>query len=257
MEKFISVIIPCYNQGEFLIQTINSVLATNYNSIEIIIVDDGSTDNSLEIAEELSKKYDNIICIAQKNQGPSVARNRAIKLARGFYILPLDSDDLIDKNYIPRAIQVLENRPDVKIVYCEAEKFGKQNGIWNLEPFSLELLARNNMIFVSAVYRKSDWENAGGYAEEMTWGSEDWEFWISMLKNGGKVEKLSFVGFYYRIRSNSRRKSVDKKKKKKIIDFINLKHKEFIYKQLNGPLRYQRTHSKKINTFLNYILGNN
>lgn len=254
MEKLVSVIIPCYNQGSLLTETVNSILASSYNLIEIIIIDDGSTDDSFLIAKELSKSYDNIFCYSQKNQGPSVARNRAIGLAKGFYILPLDSDDLIHKNYIDEAIKVLEKRSEVKVVYCEAIKFGEKVGPWNLKPFNLNLLARENMIFVSAIYRKSDWKECGGYAEEMTWGSEDWEFWISMLKDGGGVEKLPFVGFYYRIRSNSRRKSVDKKKNKNIVDFINLKHKEFIFKKLNGPLRHQKTYSKNFNTFVNFFL---
>ena len=249
----ISVIIPLYNQAEYLKETIKSILASTYNKIEIIIVNDGSTDDSLELAKSLSEKHSIISCYSQKNQGPSVARNLAIKYAKGYYILPLDADDLIDSNYISEAIRILEEKSDVKVVYCEAEKFDGKKGYWNLKPFDLSLLARDNMIFVSAIYRKLDWKNVGGYAEEMTWGSEDWEFWISMLKDGGGVVKLPFVGFYYRIRANSRRKSVDTGKKKKIIDFINMKHSDFIKNQLKGPLRYQRTHSKLINTITSFF----
>lgn len=253
MGKLISVIIPCYNLGYLLAETVNSVLKSDYNLIEIIIIDDGSTDDSLKVAKELSEKHANVFCYSQKNQGPSVARNKAISFAKGFYILPLDADDLISANYISEAIKVLEKKPNVKVVYCNAEKFGEKEGFWELDTFKVSLLARKNMIFASAIYRKSDWEKCGGYAEEMIWGSEDWEFWISMLKNGGAVEKLPFVGFYYRIRTSSRRKSVDKKKNKKIVDFVNSKHKKFIESHLNGPLRYQKTHSKKINTILNFF----
>ena len=174
-------------------------------------------------------------------------------MAKGKYILPLDADDLIAPNYISEAVLTLESRPGVKLVYCEAEKFEGKSGHWNLKPFSLDLLARDNMIFVSGIFRKSDWEKCGGFDENMIWGREDWEFWISLLKNGGEVVKLPFVGFYYRVKANSRRKGMTSERKKKIIAYINHKHKDFIYARLNGPLRFQRTHSKKYNSLLQFL----
>ncbi len=245
-----SVVIPCYNQGGYLRETVQSVVASAYPNIEIIIVDDGSKDNSQEVAMKIAEEHKNVRYIHQKNSGPSKARNHGIRLAQGKYILPLDADDLIAPNYIPEAVTILENRPDVQLVYCEAEKFEGKTGHWKLRPFSLNLLARDNMIFVSGIFRKSDWEKCGGFDEDMIWGREDWEFWISLLKNGGEVVKLPFVGFYYRVKANSRRKGMTSERKKKIIAYINHKHKDFIYARLNGPLRFQRTHSKKYNSLL-------
>ena len=246
----VSVIIPCYNQSHFLHETIESVLKSDYPSYEIIIVNDGSTDSTNQIGSRLADQYSRITYISQNNAGPSVARNNGIKRAKGKYILPLDGDDLISPDYISSAVKTLENGPEVKVVYCRAEKFGAKKGPWNLKPFSLSRLALDNMIFVSGVYRKSDWEAIGGYAEEMTWGYEDWEFWISMLKNGGKVVQLPLIGFYYRTSSTSRRKSVKREGKRKTIDFLNKKHKDFFYRELDGPLRSSRTHSKNINRFM-------
>lgn len=245
-----SVVIPCYNHAAFLKETVASVLASEYPAIEIIIVDDGSKDNSREVAEQLVASNSNIRYIYQQNGGPSIARNNGVRNAKGVFILPLDADDLISPDYIAKAVEVLEQRPDVTVVYCEAEKFGEKTGYWKLKPFSPGLLARDNMIFVSAVYRKTDWESVDGYSEDMIWGREDWEFWIKMLKNGGKVVKLSITGFYYRIRSNSRRKKMTNKLRRVINNYLNTKHKEFIYQQLNGPLRSQRRLSKGYNTLL-------
>jgi len=249
----VSVIIPCYNQGQYLREAIQSALASDYPNIEIIIVDDGSKDNSHEVAMKIAEEHKNIRSVHQNNSGPSKARNHGIRLAKGKYILPLDADDLIAPNYISEAVTILENRPDVKLVYCEAEKFEGKTGHWKLRPFSLDLLARDNMIFVSGIFRKSDWEECGGFDENIIWEREDWEFWISLLKNGGEVVKLPFVGFYYRIKTHSRRKGMTSEQKKKMIAYINHKHKDFIYERLNGPLRFQRTHSKKYNSILKFF----
>lgn len=249
----VSVVIPCYNQAVFMEETIQSIQQSTYPNIEIILMNDGSTDDTEKVSKNLESEFENIHYHSQKNSGPSIARNHGIRIAKGTYILPLDSDDLISNNYIAEAVKAFEMDEEVKVVYCEAEKFGEKTGKWNLKPFSRELLARDNMIFVSAFFKKADWEKCGGFSEDMVWGREDWEFWIKMLENGGKVIKLPITGFYYRIRSNSRRKGMTKERKAKIINYINTHHKDFIHRQLNGPLRIQRTHSKKYNSFLKFL----
>src|SRR5690554_5578913 len=195
--ELVSVIIPCYNQADFIKETVNSVLDSIYSTLEIILINDGSTDNTEEVCKNLACQFENVFYYSQPNQGPSVARNYGINKAKGIYILPLDSDDLISNDYISEAIKAFNSDREVKVVYCEAEKFGEKEGVWNLKPFSLKALAVDNMIFVSALYLKKDWEICGGYSEDMVWGREDWEFWITMLKNGGKVVKLPIIGFCY------------------------------------------------------------
>ncbi|MDP2041723.1 MAG: glycosyltransferase family A protein [Algoriphagus sp.] len=248
MNPLVSIVIPIYNQAQFLEETFEAVINSTFKQVEIIIVDDGSTDGSSEVALKLKHKYpEKVSVIIQENSGPAKARNEGIKIARGNYILPLDGDDLISSTYIANAVKVLEENPEVKVVYSEAEKFGDKMGKWILKPFSLRSLSLDNMIFVSAFYRKKDWEIVGGYDERMTWGWEDWEFWINMLKSGGEVVKLPETGFFYRIRKNSRRKSTNKKSKQKTIDLINSKHLDFLALHINGPLQYQRSLSPLIN----------
>lgn len=245
----VSVIIPCYNHGLYLEETVQSVLNSSYVELEIIIVDDGSTDNSKQVATLLCSKYNNISYYFQDNSGPSVARNFGISQSSGEYILPLDADDLISDNYIQEAVNRLNVEPDLKVVYAKAEKFGKVNKAWNLKTFSLYNLALDNLIYVSAVFRKSDWERVNGYTENKVLVREDWEFWIKILKDGGKVIQLPFVGFYYRIHTTSRRKSMSKEKKNAEIDYLNQHHSEYFKKYLNGPLRKNRSLSKLINLF--------
>jgi len=252
-KPLVSVVIPCFNHEKFIAETIESVLRSSHHPIEIVVVNDGSSDNSELVVTSLQNKYQNLKYISQNNAGPAAARNRGIRESAGKYILPLDADDLISEDYIEKAVEVLENNPMVKLVYCNAEFFEERSGAWKLKPFSLPSLATDNMIFCSAVYRKADWEVSGGYDERMTWGWEDWEFWISLLKNGGGVVKLPITGFYYRVRKNSRRKSTNKDAKEKTIALINNKHKEFVYRYLNGPLHYQRSLSRKINFFRRFF----
>lgn len=247
----VSVIIPCYNHQEYIVKTVQSALASTYKLIEIIIINDGSTDDSWEVISKLEKQYKNIIAINQSNSGPSHARNTGIRQACGSFILPLDGDDLISKDYIFGAIEEFKKSNNTKLVYCQAEKFGVKNGFWKLRPFSLHELAKENMIFVSAIFKKEDWLNVGGFDEKLREGWEDWEFWISLLKSGGNVIKIPSVGFYYRISNKSRRKIFDKKGKNKTIDYLNVKHKDFFDKYLKGPLHYQRSLSRFLNNIKN------
>jgi glycosyltransferase involved in cell wall biosynthesis len=257
LSPLVSIVIPNYNSDQFLSETLESVLSSNYPEFEIVVVDDGSTDQSKLILEEWKIRFPGKISVFyQANQGPSIARNYGIHQASGRYILPLDSDDKIHPDYIFKAVEKFENDPEIKVVYCEAKKFGLKNEHWILKPFSLNQLALDNMIFVSALFKKEDWKKTGGFDPRFSCGWEDWEFWINMLKSGGKVEKLSLVGFYYRIRKCSRRKSTDSKGKQMTINLLNSKHTEFFRSFLNGPLRNPRGLSRIINPVWNLIFTN-
>lgn len=251
----ISIIIPCFNQKNYLEETVLSALKSTYRPIEIIIVNDGSTDGSKALAEQLATTHQEVKVINQQNQGVAVARNQGINEAKGAYILCLDGDDLISDKYLEEAAKILATNPTVKLAYCKAIKFNeKSKKPWNLKPFSRYLLARDNMIFVSALFRKSDWESCKGFSEDMHYGREDWEFWIKMLKNGGEVVQLPIVGFFYRLTPNSKRKRTGTNEKKRArIAYLNSKHQDFFERELNGPLRFQRTWSKPYNTFLKLL----
>lgn len=244
-EPLVSVVIPVYNMEEFLEETLDSVLSSDYPNFEVIVMDDGSKDRSLEIAESYKSRYENVRVYTQANSGVATARNHAISKAGGVYILPVDADNRISKELIHSAVDILESDPEVKVVCPRAEFFGDRSGEWVLPPFSLSLLARKNMMDTCAVYRKSEWERIGGYCAEIV-AREDWEFWISMLKDGGKVVKLPEIGLFYRVREQSKRVT-DRLLKKHVIDVLNRRHPDFFERELGGPLRYQRSWSRLIN----------
>ena len=254
--SLVSVVIPCYNHAAHLNSAVESVLRSTYPAVEVVIVDDGSRDGSICVGRSLAAQHRHVRFMTQENAGPAAARNRGIRLAAGSYILPLDADDSISPDYIEAAVEVLEARPEVKVVYCRAEKTGGASGAsgaWKLAPFSRQRLARDNMIFVSALYRKADWAACGGYAEEMTWGYEDWEFWIAMLKEGGEVIQLPLTGFFYRVHPGSRRKRVTRADRRRTVDFLNRCHAAFFHRQIGGPLRYSRTLSRPINLLARWL----
>jgi glycosyltransferase involved in cell wall biosynthesis len=200
----ISIIVPCYNQASFLPETLNSVLAQTIANWECIIVNDGSTDNTENVAKNYLAKDDRFKYIYQQNDGSSSARNAGISLAKGEYILPLDADDLINDKYIEKALNSYKDNKNLKLVYCKANKFGTQNMYWDLEPYSYQNLLINNCIFCSAVYRKSSWEQIGGYNTHFKKGLEDWDFWIRLLNIESEVFQIPEILFYYRIKEESR-----------------------------------------------------
>lgn len=247
----VSVVIPVYNMEAFLAETLDSVLASTYRDIEVVVIDDGSKDDSLAIARQYEQKDARVVVITQPNAGVCKARNRAISQARGEYILPVDSDNLLTDWFIERAITVLQNNPDVKVVAPDGEFFGARKGHWDLPPFSLRLLARRNIIDTCAMYRRSDWERIGGYCEEIV-AREDWEFWIHMLKDGGRAVRLDGIGLKYRVRKVSKR-ITDRQMKWEVVKLLNAHHPEFMQRELAGPLHFHRSWSRLLNKITNFF----
>lgn len=199
----VSIVIPCYNAGEFLAETMQSVLAQTYADTEVVIVDDGSSDPiTLQLLDQAEWPRTRII--HQVNAGPAAARNRAVQEATGTYILPLDADDTIEPEYVAKAVAVLDARPEVGVVYCKANKFGAEQGPWSLPDYALRELVIDNVIFVTALYRKQDWLAVGGYNERLRHGVEDYEFWVKIVHLGREVVQLDEYLFNYRIQQKSR-----------------------------------------------------
>ena len=236
----VSIIIPCYNQGQYLAEALDSVLSQTYQDWECIIVNDGSDDNTEEVALEWCQKDTRIIYLKKENGGLSAARNSGIAIAKAEFILPLDADDILGNNYVTLALQEFELDTTIKVVYCKALKFGEEEGYLSLVPYSLYNLSRNNMIFTSAMFRKKEWEQVGGYEEDMIYGWEDWEFWIAVLKNGGNVKRIDEVCFYYRIKFISMLKSIDEEKGKYLIEYMSVKHADFFVKNYGSFIAMDR-----------------
>ena len=232
----VSVIVPCYNCGKYLAETLDSVLAQTYSNWECIIIDDGSTDDSRQVAERYVQKDARYKYMYQENGGVANARNNAIKVSAGKYILPLDGDDKISSEYVADAVSELKKDIIIKLAYSKAETFGERSGFWDIPLYSFKGLLIENLIFCSAVFRKEDFLKTNGYDENMLEGFEDWEFWISFLNETDKIVKLSKVHFYYRLKEVTRNpKTTDKEKQKRIRNYIFRKHSDLYQKYFSLP----------------------
>ena len=210
---------PCYNQGKYVREAIESVLHQTYKNIEIVCVNDASLDNSNDIIQNILSELnpDNFIYINHKeNKGVITTRNEAIELATGEYILPLDADDTIEPTYVEKAVNILDENPDVGIVYCWVNNFWKdsKSQISKWEDFDISKELFLNSIVYTSMYRKSDFLLVGGYKSYMNKGWEDWDLWLSIIKKGFKAHLIKEVLFNYRrkffdSRSNSAAKSID------------------------------------------------
>ncbi len=248
----ISVIVPCYNQAQYLDECLQSVLDQTYRNWECIIVNDGSPDHTEEIAKNWVEKDTRFIYLSKENGGLSSARNAGIEIAKGEWILPLDADDKIGERYLELAEKEFEK--DYTVIYCEAEFFGNEIGKWHLPEFSLENLAKKNCIFCSAFYKKEDWKKVNGYDINMIYGLEDYEFWISLLKNKNTVKKLPQTLFYYRVKENSMLTNLKSERINKMFNYISKKHTDFFLEYLgsfNELFLLQENILKKYDKLLN------
>ena len=249
MKPLVSVIVPLYNAAPYVVEALESIVASTYRPIEVVVVDDGSTDDGLFQVEDFAKTHPEVTVLTQSNSGASAARNHAIRCSHGIYILPVDADDLIHPLYIEEAVAVLESRSDVRVVSCRADFFGAKSGEWTFPPFSKELLARKNMIHTCSMYRRSDWDQTAGYNEHCA-AREDWDLWLSLFESGGEFVRLPEIRFHYRIRMDSKRVQ-DRALKRQLIEEINRRHPAYMEKYLGGPLHYHRSWSRFLNRFRN------
>lgn len=233
----VSIVMPAFNQKKYIAETLDSVVNQVYPNWECIIVDDGSTDGTDKITEDFAEKDPRFKFISQKNQGPSVARNRGISEGKGEYILPLDSDDLISPSYIKEAMDVFARNPKTKLVYCDAEFFGEQTGKWNLPEYSYGDIFFSNMIFCSAVFRRCDFGKTGGYNTNMRDGLEDWDFWLSLLNKNDIVFRIPKIHFSYRIKNSSRNADLNRS-----LEVVLETHRQIF---LNHKKKYREIFQKK------------
>jgi glycosyltransferase involved in cell wall biosynthesis len=170
--------------------------------------------------------------IHQRNLGLGTARNNAIKEARGRYILPLDSDNRIRPDYIYDGITLLDNHPEIAVVYGDGEYFGKKEGRWVIGPFNLQKLMIDNYIDACAVFRKSVWEKLNGYDPHMPiMGYEDWDLWLRFALDKQRFYYVNKVLFDYRVLPNSMSNSNERTAPLALSEYMDEKYKDYIGKK--------------------------
>ncbi|HXV78460.1 MAG TPA: glycosyltransferase [Candidatus Binatia bacterium] len=208
-EPLISVIMPCYNHARFLPEAVESVQAQNYRSLECIIVNDGSSDNTAEVAISLLANDSRIRLVNQTNGGLAAARNRGLCEARGELVHFLDADDYILPEMYARMAEIFQRSPDVSLVYS-GYQFVNSGGS-SLKSFSApakpadvfhELLEHNLWPCHAIMVRKSAIDSVGYFAEGLQ-GCEDWDLWLRLAAVGTKFASLNGTFACYRRLSDS------------------------------------------------------
>lgn len=260
----VSVVIPCYNDKNYIQETIQSIECQTFQNFEVIVIDDGSDDTTKQVLQTLIN--DRTKVITQTNRGPSAARNKGFDVASGDYILTIDADDIVEETFLEKAVAILNENTAVGAVSSYCNVFIKKYEITSehtpgggvLKDF---LFDNNSVSF--ALIRKKTWQDTGGYDEAMLTGFEDWEFWISITKKGWKVDMIPEFLFNYRIKDKN---SVDKNAKlhyrESNLNYIYKKHQDIyvsyfpeVVDFLTNLAQRHKRNEIKYKTSLEYRIG--
>lgn len=215
-EPRITVVIPSFNHGKYLREAVESIEKFAGNSVEIIIVDDGSTDDSsTQVAADLQAEGYHVLL--QKNQGVAASRNNAIRLAKGEYIIPLDADNRLLQPYFFKGVDILDAHPELGVVFGDATVIGEKSGTWVNHPMQLEEILFENYIDTCTIIRKSMWAEVGGYDTNAPVPTrQDWIFWLDCIAKGWKFHYLNEFCFEYRFLETSEVRKYFRQLKKRL-----------------------------------------
>lgn len=259
----VTVVIPCYNDGAYIMKALQSVLTQTVLPSKIYIIDDGSRVETRDVLKKINNELVEIIY--QKNQGVCSARNNGIEKATTKYILTLDADDYFENIFIEKSIHILDYNIEVGVVCCYYKEFGV--GVVNKDIIKPEgrtvtdFLSKNNGV-ASALFRKNCWVEVGGYDTGFKKGYEDWDFWLSILSNSWRMEIIKEPLFNYRKKTTSRDTDAiahyDEELRMKIFE----KHKDIYTANLNlfmQQMLYKnnlaKNHLEKLQKGREYRLG--
>lgn len=247
----VSVVIPCYNYADYVGEAIESVLKQTRPVNEIIVINDGSTDESLKA---INRYKDRVTIIDQRNSGIVATKNRGLQLAQSDWIIFLDADDIMHEDYV-KILYREARQANADVVYSSMKFIGHEAGIFWSRPFSRRALRKGNYINNSALMRKEIVAGLGGYKDEHHFGYEDWELYANLAENNYRFRFVHIPLLFYRRHSdNSRDKAAQQKlktahqtirelhpklysKKYELIDFF---HALYLFGQRRTPLQALR-----------------
>ena len=228
----VTVAISLFNYRDYIIPCLESVKAQTLKDLDLIVVDDCSTDDSLSVvATWLGKNeaaFRDVLLIRHRsNRGLPYARNTAFAHARTDFVFVLDSDNLL----YPRCLESLLGglrHCDASFAYCLLEKFGEETGIGNTRPWNSIALQHGNFIDAMVLHRKEVWEEAGGYATDMpVMGWEDFDLWFRIAEMGGWGVQIPEILARYRVKRSSMLHAVTNPSADKLWTYLRAKHPEF------------------------------
>ncbi|MEX2336429.1 MAG: glycosyltransferase family A protein [Fulvivirga sp.] len=258
----LSIVIPCFNDSNYIEQAVNSALAQTYLQKEVIVVDDGSNLETKAVLANIKPFIDRLI--SQENLGVVAARNRGIREAQGEYILTLDADDYFEPFFLEKACEILEKEPQVGMVTCWiniVDEKGDQMRIAKPSGAAAQNAIYYNNAPGSLLFRKQCWEEVDGYDKQLDNGNEDWEFNVSITKKGWKVHVIPEILFNYRLKQSSRNtKALEYRKKMR--EYAFKKHKDLLIADIDKTIDFflkeienKENENSKLRSSLSYRLG--
>ena len=225
-EPLVTVVFPCYNAHQYLGVALDSVFAQTYQKIEIVIVNDGSTDS--ETSEFLSSLNSSVNVVHQENKGLPSARNRGFTEAQGEFVLPLDCDDWLEPSAIEQLLKAVKVEGESVFAFPQMilEDQGAGTTIKHYNGFEQLFL---NQLPYCLLLPKNAWEKIGGYDESMRQGYEDWEFNIRLITNGWRAVTVSKPLFHYRIAESGMLLSTSGRQHCELWKTIRKKHSEIYH----------------------------
>jgi glycosyltransferase involved in cell wall biosynthesis len=244
----LSVVIPFYNLGDYLLETFESVLASTYTPCEVIIVNDGCTEpKSLEVLREIDHRHlPHVRIVNTENQGLASARKVGAEAARGEFLALVDADDLVEPDFFRRTVDVLQHYENVSVVCSWLRFFGESNDLWPTWNGEFPYQLGHNMIAIIAVARRAAFLRAVRHTTNFEYNFEDYEAWVALLDMGGVTVSLPYPLARYRIRSGSMFRSANRDQFLYLYDLLTQHHPEryrewgvelFNLQNANGPGR--------------------
>jgi len=213
----VSVVMPAYNADVYIGEALESVFSQSYEAVEAIVVNDGSTDNTLKIVMEYREKYrDRLVVISQPNSGQTRAKNRGLKEAKGDFVAFLDSDDKWAPEKIEKQVELMEFRPELGLCYTKAWKIDELGNTFDyISPSPLlrgkcfeHLVLRNNIVASSVMVRRLVFEDVGYYDATLS-AAENWDLWTRISKKY-EIDYIDEPLTFYRVHSENMSKNFQK-----------------------------------------------
>lgn len=194
----VTAVIPCFNQGKFLAECLDSLRAQRLADWHAVVVDDASTDGETPALCDAQAGPQVTVLHLPTNHGRSLARNVGIQHAKSEAILSLDADDAIEPEHLSQTVPLLLAKEDIGIVYTDYQRFGGRTDQLKGEPFVERNLYFRQYIYAGSLFRRSAWARTRGYSDDFRIGNEDYDFWLTLVEAGYRGVYVPRPLFRYR-----------------------------------------------------------
>jgi len=250
----VTVVIPCYNHGAFVRAAIDSVLSQTFDDLDILVVNDGSTEpGTLSVLQELDLPKTRVL--HKENGHLSSARNHGIAQAKSEFILTLDADDTFEPTFLEKAMKVIRGDDRIAAVTCDVLTVGPGGGeVCRFPGGTLEDFLYKSECLACCLFRRKVWEEVGGFDESMKEGYEDWNFWIAVTKRGWRIGTVPEPLYHYRVASDSMVAEADRKRPRLVKQIVS-NHREVCAEHVEDVVYEKEMRIRNLEERLNQLRG--